>query len=66
MLIQALPYALIALGLVNLLFPNSARFWGLGFRRSSGEDHEAVRLMGRIGGALALGIGLVLLLNGGD
>jgi hypothetical protein len=49
---------------LNLLFPRTAWFWNIGWQFKNAEPSEAAILMGRIGGILAIGIGLFLLLSG--
>ncbi|MDF2715470.1 MAG: hypothetical protein K0R28_2395 [Paenibacillus sp.] len=63
-LIKIVPYLFIGIGLLNLLFPKTAWFWNIGWQFKNAEPSEAAILMGRIGGILAIGIGLFLLLSG--
>ncbi|PYI50697.1 hypothetical protein [Paenibacillus flagellatus] len=60
--IHLIPIALIAVGLLNVLFPRTGLFWSLGAKSGQAEPGEAAVLLSRIGGVLAAAIGLFLLL----
>lgn len=63
-IIHIVPYLFIGIGLLNLLFPRTAWFWNVGWKFKNAEPSEAALLMGRIGGFLAIGVGIVLLVSG--
>ena len=62
--IRLIPFLFIGIGILNLLFPRTAWFWNVGWQFKKAEPSEAALLMGRVGGVLAIGIGLFLLFSG--
>ncbi|MEF3313650.1 hypothetical protein [Paenibacillus sp. GYB004] len=63
--IKWIPYVFIAIGLINIIFPATGRFWNIGWQTKAAKaakPGETAVLMSRIGGLLALGLGLFLLL----
>jgi len=63
-IIKAIPFLLIGIGLLNVIFPKTAWFWNIGWQFKNAEPSEAAVLMGRIGGMLAIGVGVILLTSG--
>lgn len=62
--LKIIPYLFIAIGLLNVLFPKTAWFWSIGWQFKKAAPSEAALLMGRIGGLLAAGLGVFLLVAG--
>ncbi|GAA3409918.1 DUF6199 family natural product biosynthesis protein [Paenibacillus hodogayensis] len=62
--IAIIPYLFIGVGLLNLFFPRTAWFWNIGWQFRNAEPSDAAVMMGRIGGLLAIGIGVFLLVAG--
>lgn len=61
--IKFLPILLIAIGFLNMIFPRTGLFWSFGRNDKNAGPSEASFLMARIGGVLALGIGVFLLIT---
>ncbi|MEF3306738.1 DUF6199 family natural product biosynthesis protein [Paenibacillus sp. GYB003] len=64
LLLKIVPFLFIGIGLLNVIFPRTAWFWNVGWQFKNAEPSEAALLMGRIGGLLAIGIGIFLLVSG--
>lgn len=54
----------IAIGIVNIAFPKASWYMKYGWQFKNAEPTEAALIMSRIGGVLAVVIGLIILIGG--